>query len=162
MGCMIGKGDYLTVRRYLKDGSLWQVSKVSCIRRHDDQGEDLGNTGFYGRDLNSIPIKEGNIVEIAGERFVELGIVWQMPPTKERMKVIWKRYRKTFGKIPRVHPDDTDDSYSIVYYDMDKDGEIGFSHYHPAVVDVMPPSLPVPKKYALQLRKCLKTLQKEA
>ncbi len=162
LGCMIGKGDYLTVRRYLKDGSLWQVSKVSCIRRHDDQGEDLGNTGFYGRDLRTIPIKEGDIVEIAGERFVELGIVWQMPPTKERMKVIWKRYRKTFGKIPRVHPDDTDDSYSIVYYDMDKDGEIGYSHYHPAVVNVMPPSLPVPKKYALQLRKCLKTLQKEA
>ena len=101
LGCMIGKGDYLTVWRYLRDGSLWQVSKVSCIRRHDDQGDDLGNTGFYGRDLSSIPIKEGDIVEIAGERFVELGIVWQMPPTKERMKVIWKRYRKTFGKIPR-------------------------------------------------------------
>lgn len=160
--CMIRKGSYLSVRRYLKDGSLWQVSKVSSIRDYDGIDEDLGNTGFYGRDLKTIPFKEGDIVEIAYNNFIELAVIWDLPATKEMMKVIWDRHRKYFGeKTPRIHPDDTDDGYTTVEYSVAKDGEIGFGHSHPAVVNVLPPSLPVPKKFAQQLRKCLKTLQKE-
>ena len=117
---------------------------------------------FFGRDLKTIPFKEGDIVEIAYNDFAELAVIWDLPATKEEMKAVWKRYQKHCGeKFPRIHPDDTDDGYTTVEYSVAKDGEIGFGHSHPAVVDVMPPSLPVPKKYAQQLRKCLKTLQKE-
>lgn len=160
--CMIRKGDYLSVRRYLKDGSLWQESKVSTIREYDGKNCELGDTCFYGRDLRTIPFKEGDIVEIARKDFVELGIIWDLPATKKRMKRIWSRYIKQLGSdIAWVHPDDTDDGYTIVDYSLGKDGKIGFGHSHPAVVDVLPPSLPVPKKFAQQLRKCLRTLKKE-
>ncbi len=160
--CMIYTGDYLTVRRYLKGGSLWQVSNVSSIRHYDGKDYELGDTGFYGRNLRTIPLKEGDIVEVARNDFVELCIIWDLPATKKQMKKNWSRYSKRVGpNIAWIHPDDSDDSYTIVNYSVEKNGEIGFDHYHPAVVDVMPPSLPVPKKYAQQLRKCLKTLQKE-
>ena len=160
--CMIYARDYLTIRRYLKDGSLWQESKVSTIRQYDGKNCELGDTCFYGRDLRTIPLKEGDIVEIARKDFVELGIVWDLPATKKRMKRIWSRYTKRLGSnIAWIHPDDSDDGYTIVDYSLGKDGKIGFGHSHPAVVDVLPPSLPVPKKFAQQLRKCLKTLQKE-
>lgn len=160
--CMIRKGSYLSVRRYLKDGSLWQVSKVSSIRDYDGIDEDLGNTGFYGRDLKTIPFKEGDIVEIAYDDFVELAIIWSLPATKKRMKVVWNRYRRHCSeKVPRVHPDDSDDGYAMVEYSVAKDGKISFGHTHPAVVNVLPPSFSVPQKYARQLRRCLKTLQKD-
>lgn len=160
--CMIHIGDYLTIRRYLKDGSLWQVSNVSSIRHYDGKDYEMGDTGFYGRDLRTIPFKEGDIVEIARKNFVKLGIIWDLPATKKQMKKIWSRYTKRVGPdIAWIHPDDTDDGYTIVDYSVGKDGDIGFGHFHPAVVDVMPPSLPVPKKFAQQLRKCLKTLKKE-
>ncbi len=160
--CMIHIGDYLTIRRYLKDGSLWQVSNVSSIRHYDGKDYEMGDTGFYGRDLRTIPLKEGDIVEIARKDFVELGIIWDLPATKKQMKKIWSRYIKRVGPdIAWIHPDDTDDGYTIVDYSVGKDGKIGFGHSHPAVVDVMPPSLPVPKKFAERLRKCLNTLKKE-
>ncbi len=160
--CMIYARDYLTIRRYLKDGSLWQMSNVSTIRQYDGKNYELGDTCFYGRDLRTILLKEGDIVEIVRKDFVELGIVWDLPATKKRMKRIWSRYTKRLGSnIAWIHPDSTDDGYTTVSYEVAENGEIGFGHFHPAVVDVMPPSLPVPKKYALQLRKCLRTLQKE-
>ena len=156
--CMIRKGDYLTIRRYL----LWQESKVSTIREYDGKNCELGDTCFYGRDLRTIPFKEGDIVEIARKDFMELGIIWDLPATKKRMKRIWSRYIKQLGPdIAWVHPDDSDDGYTVVGYSLGKDGKIGFGHSHPAVVDVLPPSLPVPKKYAQQLRKCLRSLKKE-
>ena len=37
-----------------------------------------------------------------------------------------------------------------------------FSRIHPAVVDVLPPSLPVPRKFAAELRRRLKMLQDES
>ncbi len=160
--CMIRKGGYLSVRRYLKDGSLWQESNVSTIREYDGKNCELGDTCFYGRDLRTIPFKEGDIVEIVRKDFVALGIIWDLPATKKQMKRIWSRYIKQVGSdIAWIHPDDSDDGYTIVDYSLGKEGKIGFGHTHPAVVDVLPPSLPVPKKFARQLRKCLRTLKKE-
>lgn len=158
------RGDRLAVRRYLKDGKLWQKSEVSGIRYFNNKSQDLGDTGFYGRDLKTIPFKEGDIVEIANRDFVQLGIIWSLPPSIEYMKPIWERHKvrcKGDIRYSRIHPDDTDDAYSVVYYNVDKDGEIGYGHFHPTVVDVLPPSCPVPKKFAAELRRRLKMLNDE-
>ena len=56
-------GDTLSRRRYLKNGKLWQKCEVSGIRNFNGKDVDLGNTGFYGRDLKTIPFKEGDVVE---------------------------------------------------------------------------------------------------
>jgi len=154
--------DTLSRRRYLKNGKLWQKCEVSGIRYFSGKDVDLGETGFYGRDLKTISFKEGDIVEIACSDFVQLVIIWRLPPSVEYMKPIWERHRirgKKFSRI--IHPDESDDAYTIVYYDVGKDGEIGYGHTHPAVVDVLPPSLPVPRKIAAELRRRLKMLQDE-
>ena len=153
--------DTLSRRRYLKNGKLWQKCEVSGIRYFNGKDIDLGETGFYGRDLKTIPFKEGDIVEIAHNDFVQLAIIWSLPPSIEYMKPIWERHRIRGKKFSRIHPDDSDDAYTIAYYDVGKDGEIGYGHSHPAVVDVLPPSLPVPRKIAAELRRRLKMLQDE-
>ena len=155
-------GDTLSRRRYLKDGSLWQKCEVSGIRYFNGKDVDLGNTGFYGRDPKTIPFKEGDVVEVANRDFVQLAIIWNLPPSIEYMKPIWVRHRIRGKKFSRIHPDDSDDAYTVANYDVEKDGEIGYGHFHPAVVDVLPPSLPVPRKIAAELRRRLKMLQDES
>ena len=154
-------GNALSRRRYLRDGKLWQKCEVSGIRRFNGKNVDLGDTGFYGRDLKTIPFKEGDIVEIVGQDFVRLAIIWSLPPSLERMKEIWAQHKSAFGKKLRIHPDQSDDAYTVAYYNVEKDDEIGYGHTHPAVVDVLPPSLPVPRKIAVELRNHLKMLQDE-
>ena len=154
-------GDTLSRRRYLKNGKLWQKCEVSGIRNFNGKNIELGNTGFFGRDLKTIPFKEGDIVEVAYSNFVQIVIIWSLPPSIEYMKPIWERHRIRGKKFSRIHPDESDDAYTIAYYDVEKDGEIGYGHFHPAVVDVLPPSFPVPKKFAAELRRRLKMLQDE-
>lgn len=161
LGVTFFTGDTLSKRRYLKDGSLWQKCEVSGIRYCDGKFCDLGDTGFYGRDLKTVPFKEGDIVEVASRDSVRLAIIWNLPASVERMKKIWARHRSVFGRKNRIHPDEADDAYTIVYYDVHKDGEIGYGHSHPAVVDVLPTSLPIPRKIAAELRRRLKMLQDE-
>ncbi len=154
-------GDTLSRRRYLKDGSLWQKCEVSGIRYFNGKDVDLGNTGFYGRDPKTIPFKEGDVVEVANRDFVQLAIIWNLPPSIEYMKPIWERHRIRGKKFSRIHPDDSDDAYTVANYDVEKNGEIGYGHFHPAVVDVLPPSLTVPRKIAAELSCRLKMLQDE-
>ena len=154
-------GDALSRRRYLRDGKLWQKCEVSGIRRFNGKNVDLGDTGFYGRDLKTIPFKEGDIVEIVGQDFVRLAIIWNLPPSVEYMKPIWERHQSRGKEFSFIHPDDSDDAYTVVYYNVGSDGEIGYGHTHPAVVDVLPPSLPVPRKIAVELRNHLKMLHDE-
>lgn len=161
LGVTFFTGDTLSKRRYLKDGSLWQKCEVSGIRYHDGKCCDLGDTCFYGRDLKTIPFKEGDIVEIASRNFVRLAIIWSLPTSIERMKEIWARHKSVLGRKNRIHPDEADDAYTIVYYDVHNDGEIGYGHSHPAVVDVLPTSLPIPRKIAAELRRRLKMQQDE-
>ena len=154
--------DTLSRWRYLNDGKLWQKCEISGIRYFNGKDIDLGETGFYGRDLKTIPFKEGDIVEIAYSDFAQLAIIWRLPPSFEHMKPIWELFKLRGKKFVRsVHPDDSDDAYTIVYYDVHKNGEIGYGHSHPAVVDVLPSTLPVPKKIAAELRRRLKMLQDE-
>ena len=81
------------------------------------------------------------------------------------MKKNWDRYKaqapyeKDFFPADS-HPDDADDSYIVLDYWMTKDGKICPGHSHPATVNVLPPSLPVPRKIAAELRRMLKECQR--
>ena len=103
----------LSIRRYLNDGSLW------CT----------------GGDKTA-KFNEGDIVEIAYDDYVELGIV------------------QCF--------DDADGFYTVVTFNLDENepsefcGRFGYAAY------VLPPSFPVQKKYAAALRRGLKQAEKES
>ena len=156
-----GKGD-ISTRRYLKDGTLWQVSTTSSIQECDGKNMELGDSGFYGRDPETIRFKEGDIVEIAGDEFVELAIVWLTPPTKEQMKPIWDALRGPTGeKFPYSFPDSDDDHYVVAILNPLKADIFCIRTDQPATIDVLPPSLPVPKTLAAKLRQALKQTKKE-
>jgi hypothetical protein len=152
----------ISTRRYLKDGTLWQVSSTSGVCRCDGKNMELGDTGFYGRDPETIRFKEGDIVEIANDEFVELAIVWQTPATKEQMKPIWNALRGPTGeKFPDNYPDILDDRYVVAILNpLDADVFCIRTHM-PPTVDVLPPSQPVSKTLAAKLRKALRQTKKE-
>lgn len=166
LDCAHSPSDRLSVRRYLKNGKLWQKCEISSVREFFGADRDIGETNFYGRDLKTIPFKMGDIVEVAGENFVELAIVWSLPPSVGQMKKVWERFRaraksEKVSIASSIHPDEADDAYAVVYYSVDKEGKIDYGHTHPATVDVLPPSLPVPRKIATELRRRLKMSQEE-
>ena len=162
LGHVISGVDDLSVRRYLKDGTLWQVCDTSGVTYCDGKRVDLGETRFYGRDPSTIHFKEGDIVEIAGNDFVELGIVWRLPATKEQMKDVWEQYREVYGAaISTEHPDVLDDCYVIATYNPMKVRGFKRRMDFPAVVNVLPPSLPVPENIADALRERLEMVKKE-
>jgi hypothetical protein len=162
LGHVISGVDDLSVRRYLKDGSLWQVCNTSGVAYCEGKRMDLGDTCFYGRDPSTICFKEGDIVEIAGNDFVELGIVWRLPATKEQMKDVWELYCKVYGAaISTERPDILDDCYVTAVYNPLKIRGFCRRTEYPAVVNVLPPSLPVPKNIADTLRERLEMLKKE-
>ncbi len=152
--------DRISIRRYLKDGSLWQKSEVSNIRKKIGDDCDLGDFGFYGRDPKTIPFKEGDIVEVVENDFVHLAIIWSLPATIEDLEEDWADYKNAKDKTELdIYPDESDDVYYTVntmYYDTEK-GHIGCEYTWSAVVEVLPPSLPVPKKLETELREKFKT-----
>jgi len=137
----------LSQRRYLKDGTLWQKCEISNVNFIDGMARNLGNTKFFGRDPKTVPFKEGDIVEVAGSDFVELGIVWCLPPSK--------------NCCSKFHLGEADDAYCVVSFQKSVTGEISYTHGYAAFVDVLPPSLPVPRKIANELRKALEACKKE-
>ena len=158
MGGTIYTRDALSRRRYLKNGKLWQKSAASEVRYFNGKFVELSDTGFYGRDLKKIPFKKGDIVEVADRDFVQLAIIWNLPPSVEKMKEIWNR-NNAFRKKMAPYPDESEDVYTTVYYMVGRDGEIDFDIMNFAVVDVLPTSLSVPRKVAAELRRSLKTAQ---
>jgi hypothetical protein len=151
-------GQALSRRRYLKDGKLWQKSAASEIRHFNGDIVELGDTGFYGRDLENIPFKEGDVVEVADRDFVHLAIIWKLPPSIERMREIWKG-NKAFRQKMAPYPDESEDVYTTVFYTVGKNGEIIPDIMNFAVVDVLPASLPVPRRTAAELRRRLKKIK---
>lgn len=152
----------VSTRRYLKDGTLWQVSSTSGVCRCDGKNMELGDTGFYGRDPETIRFKEGDIVEIANDEFVELAIVWQTPATKEQMKPIWNALRGPTGeKFPDNYPDILDDRYVVAILNPLDADFFCIRTDIPPTVDVLPPSQSVSKTLAAKLRKALRQTKKE-
>lgn len=160
MGGTFYTRDALSRRRYLKNGKLWQKSAASEIRHFNGDIVELGDTGFYGRDLKEIPFKEGDIVEVADRDFVQLAIIWKLPPSIERMEELWKR-NSAFRKKMALYPDESEDVYTTVFYTVGKNGEINPDIMNFAVVDVLPTSLPVPRRTAAELRRRLEKMKDE-
>ena len=165
LDCACSGSDRLSVRRYLKNGKLWQKCEVSTVRYFFGAEKTLGETGFYGREPETVPFKEGDIVEVVWGNLVHLAIVWNQPPSVEQMKIVWNRFQaqsrwKKESFLADIPPDEDDDSYVVVDYWMTKEGKICPGHSHPATVNVLPPSLPVPRKIAAELRRMLKMSQK--
>jgi hypothetical protein len=161
LGYVVSGMNNVSVRRYLKDGTLWQACTTSGIIFCDRKNMELGDSGFYGRDPKTIRFKEGDIVEIAYEEFVELAIVWQTPATKEQMKPVWDAIRKEGVKKPYGYPGILDDHYVVAILNPLKADIFCIRTAQPATIDVLPPSLPVPKTLAAKLRKALEQVKKE-
>ena len=111
--CVVNVYAPLSIRRYLKDGSLW------CT----------------GGDKTA-KFKEGDLVEIAYDDYVELGIVQGF--------------------------DDTAGSYTVVACNIDEKGHTEFCTRLCDATCVLPPSFPVQKKYAAALRRGLKQAKKNS
>lgn len=151
----------ISTRRYLKDGTLWQECTTSGVSHCDGKDMELGDTRFYGRDPGTIPFKEGDIVEVASDEFVELAIVWITPPTREQIWPIWDTLRGPLGdNIPYSYPDILDDHYVVAILTPLEADIFRIYTDQPQTVDVLPPSLPVPKRLAAKLRQALKQTKK--
>lgn len=111
--CLVNTYAPLSIRRYLNDGSLW------CT----------------GGDKTA-KFKEGDLVEIAYDDYVELGIVQGF--------------------------DDTAGSYTVVACNIDEKGRTEFCTRLCDATCVLPPSFPVQKKYATALRRGLKQAKKNS
>lgn len=156
--------DALSRRRYLKDGKLWQKCDVSSVRCFNGKDVDLGEVNFYGRNPQTLPFKEGDIVEIAYNDYARLAIIWKLPPSVDYMKTIWDQHKNLCKKNPlssRVHPDESEDAYTILFYYVDKDGEINHDVMHAAVYETLPLSFPVSRKSAAELRRRLEKFKDE-
>ena len=130
----------LSQRRYLGNGKLWLSNDVSNIYYKGNKRSPLGNVVPRGLDPKTILFEEGDFVEIACENGVELGIVWKTPLIVDQM-----------GNLS--------DLYTVVGFSTTKDGKISNRCYDCRAVDVLPASLPIPRKIAAELRKQLKITQ---
>jgi hypothetical protein len=139
------RGDSKYSRRsYLPDGSLMDANLTPEL---DSTGED--KAVFSGRTPERIRFRKGDFVEILYGNYVELGIVYNTPPSAEHRK------RKMYCEL-----DYGDDSYLILSLsrgdyaelsreDFHPDEEFWTqfdSHSHPLCIDVFPPRFPIPEK----------------
>ena len=111
--CLVNAYAPLSIRRYLNDGSLW------CT----------------GGDKTA-KFKEGDLVEIAYDDYVELGIVQGF--------------------------DGTDGYYTVVACNIDEKGHTEFCTRLCDATCALPPSFPVQKKYAAALRRGLRLAKKNS
>ena len=73
------------------------------------------------------------------------------------MKEIWEM--NGISKKTGLYPNESEDAYTTVSYNVDKNGEINYDIIRYATVDVLPTSLPVPRKITADLRRSLKKAQ---
>ena len=112
----------------------------------------LDERGWYrGRKIEDIRFKVGDIVEVVDGNYANLGILGALPLTTDRYSLLED------GAEECEHPshflDENDDCYLV--YTL---GETG-SHIHPVCYTVFPPTHPVPKKIAAQLKAHLEEVE---
>lgn len=144
--------DNISVRRYLKNGDLWQKSEISSITEHFDAEQSIGETRFYGRDPKTIAFNVGDIVEIVDKYSAYLAIIKKLPPTIDQVKEKCEQDKNLF-------PDRLQDKYCIEICWADKDGKKKLSTQYKTTVDVLPPSLPVPQNLEAELHRLFKKRQ---
>jgi len=113
----------------------------------------LDEMGWYrGRKKEDIRFKVGDIVEVVGGDYADLGIVGALPLTTDRYSRLEEDPEEC--EHPSRYLDAQDDCYLV--YTL---GEVG-SHIHPVCYSVFPPTHPVPEKIAAQLRANLEEAEK--
>ena len=101
------RGESLSERVYLPDGTLWGIRDYCNFIPSSCHGEAYNYWGrlnrFNGRSPEEIRFKPGDIVEVFGfpgneywsDNEVNLAIVVECPPTKEKVKEQLERYTAT-------------------------------------------------------------------
>lgn len=113
----------------------------------------LDEMGWYrGRKIEDIRFKVGDIVEVVGGDYTDLGIVGALPLTTDRYSRLEEDPEEC--EHPSRYLDAQDDCYLV--YTL---GEVG-SHIHPVCYTVFPPTHPVPEKIAAQLKAHLEEMKK--
>ena len=156
----LGCNARLSCRRYLGNGKMWQTSEVSNVYYKGQKRNPLGDIVFHGCDPKTILFEEGDFVECAWENFVELAIVQKQPATVEQVNTYHeqRRMQKKYG-MPIQCLGNLSDRYTLVSYSESKEGEIDYVSFDAPVVNVLPTTMPVPKKVAAELRRQLKAAQ---
>lgn len=159
-GSLMKSCDYISCWRYLQDGSQWLKSVgPSNLPR---QFRVCNKEPFNGRDPKTIRFKEGDIVEIPQDDYVSLAIVWKPPSTAEQIANVREQLRNRKDETNLSLGDlSMGDSYKIVRYSVTEDGTVSYCVLDEPSVNVLPPSKPVPRKFAAELRKQLKRAQEE-
>ena len=117
---------------------------------------------FNGRDPKTIRFKEGDIVEIPRDDYVKLAIVWKTPSTTEQVENYRIQLRNHNVQAKKLLNElSMGDSYNIVSYSVSEDGSVNYCVSDEPSVNVLPPSKPVPRKIAAELRKQLKRAKEE-
>ena len=112
----------------------------------------LDEMGWYrGRKIEDIRFKVGDIVEVVDGNYANLGIVGALPLTTDRYSRLEDDAEEC--EHPSHFLDENDDCYLV--YTL---GETG-SHIHPVCYTVFPPTHPVPKKIAAQLKAHLEEVE---
>ena len=113
----------------------------------------LDEMGWYcGRKKEDIRFKVGDIVEAIDGNYSDLGIVGALPLTTDTYHQMEEDPEEC--EHPSHFLDESNDCYLV--YTL---GEVG-SHFHPVCYSVFPPTHPVPKKIAAQLRANLEEAEK--
>ena len=160
LGSLMKSCDYISCRRYLEDGSLWLKSEgPSDLPR---QLRVCNKEYFNGRDPKTIRFKEGDIVEIPQDDYVKLAIIWKTPSTTEQVENYRDQLRNHNVQAKKLLNElSMGDSYNIVSYSVSEDGSVSYCVSDEPSVNVLPPSKPVPRKIAAELRKQLKRAKEE-
>lgn len=110
---------------------------ISCRRYFGDGSLWLeSKTPYKGPNPETIRFKAGDFVEFEHNGYVRLGIV-------------------------RNTPDKHIDKYKIINFVMTEDGKTSYAEWNIPTLKVVPPSCPVPRKYAAELREHLKKSQED-
>ena len=163
-------GEYLSMRTYLPDGTLWGKNTYAHIMPHgvDSHTEMQWRAwnSFWGREPSEIRFRPGDIVEILGcpgndywgNESVDLAIVAGTPETTAQAAARKKEYLATHDGFDvtevglAYHFNCSHDTYEVIPYGED------FIDHAPTIC-VFDPSLPVSSRRRHRLLQQLKTLK---
>ena len=104
--------------------------------------------GFLGRNTEDCLFKIGDIVEFLNGNKLEIGIIYDLPPSKDIVIDVKAEILDVCG-IEHNPFDSSDDSYIVLYND-------GLSsHSHPIVQHVFKPSFVIDSEYRAMMRNSL-------
>ena len=160
-GTTLKTDDYLSLRIYLSDGTLWGQNTY-CNFMPDGRYSDLEyewwekKQAFCGRDPNEIRFKQGDIVEVLGchgndfwsHNEVNLSIIVNSPKTKEQISS--KRKEDNEAALCGRY----EDNYELLSFACE-------ALDHAPTICVLPPIKPVSERRRQKLQELLDKYKKE-